>query len=295
MDRASISYIQGEFVYVEYVNGERIRFKLSENSTQKVEKASPTYILTESELDLICRILKGNESFQELEIAPSYFYQKKIERELNENGDIVREMLDQLKSKSEEFTPDTLIELGKKKVRAQKKYENFPGIYIIYNIDEYKYYIGKAERIFERAFKHFTQGGGSSKIYQDYLLGDKFSIHLIPLEKTPFSTLNELERNAISAYDSYHNGYNETPGNILDKPIFKHEDYEKVAELIMNKIKVTKWFPTLTNSKKRKNYTRLFLLEHNLPWDTHFYLTFPKMIMRHQVSSKSSYSKKVFL
>ncbi|WP_282137370.1 GIY-YIG nuclease family protein [Rossellomorea aquimaris] len=289
MNRESISYSNGEYVYIEYVNGERIRFKPSTNNTsQKVERASPVYILTENELNWISRVLKQNEPSCKLEIKPSYFYQKEIDRQLSENKENVRKKLDQLRVKLEGFTPEALIELRNNNIREQKRYKNFPGIYIIYNCNEDIYYIGKAEKIFDRSFAHFIKGKGSSDIYRDYYLGDKFRIHLIPIEKTSFLTLNELERNAISAYDSYQNGYNKTPGNILDKALFKNEDYEKVADLILDKIKETEWFLRLTNNRKRINYTRRFLSEHKLPEDTHFYLTFPKMIMLHQLARRSS-------
>lgn len=36
---------------------------------------------------------------------------------------------------------------------------------------------------------------------------------MIALENSGFSTLNELERNAIMTYDAYSHGYNKTRGN----------------------------------------------------------------------------------
>ena len=42
---------------------------------------------------------------------------------------------------------------------------------------------------------------------------DEFTIKMIALSESSFSTLNELERNTIMTYNSFATGYNKTRGN----------------------------------------------------------------------------------
>lgn len=71
---------------------------------------------------------------------------------------------------------------------------------------------GRGKKVFQRVNNHFT-GHGNGDVYADYKYGDNFTIKMIALENSGFSTLNELERNAIMAYDAYSQGYNKTRGN----------------------------------------------------------------------------------
>ena len=65
----------------------------------------------------------------------------------------------------------------------------------------------------DRVNTHFT-GRGNGDVYADYKYGDVFTIKMIALDRSGFSTLNELERYTISYYDAYHKGYNKTRGNL---------------------------------------------------------------------------------
>lgn len=89
---------------------------------------------------------------------------------------------------------------------------DFAGVYILYNQTKKMYYIGQGKKLFQRVNSHFT-GHGNGDVYADYKYGDKFTIKMIALEGSGFSTLNELERNAIRAYNAYSKGYNKTRGN----------------------------------------------------------------------------------
>lgn len=74
------------------------------------------------------------------------------------------------------------------------------------------YYVGQGQQVLNRVNAHFT-GKGNGDVYADYRYGDYFTIKMIALENSGFSTLNELERNTISTYNSFAAGYNKTRGN----------------------------------------------------------------------------------
>lgn len=84
-------------------------------------------------------------------------------------------------------------------------------------------------------------------IYIDYHSGDGFDISLIPIENTTYSSLDELEAYATGAYhaSAEYGGYNRTNGNIILKVNFKNDELEKVASLILNRIKGTITFQPL--------------------------------------------------
>ena len=86
------------------------------------------------------------------------------------------------------------------------------GVYVIYNATRGMYYVGQAKRLYFRVNQHFT-GHGNGDVYADYKYGDIFTIKIIALANSGFSTLNELEKEAITYYDAYRRGYNKTRGN----------------------------------------------------------------------------------
>ena len=99
---------------------------------------------------------------------------------------------------------------GKRRITL---YDNeFAGVYILYNTTKNMYYVGQSKHVMSRIYSHLT-GHGNGDVYADYKYGDEFSIKLISLQGSGYSTLNALERDTISAYDSYANGYNKTRGN----------------------------------------------------------------------------------
>lgn len=87
------------------------------------------------------------------------------------------------------------------------------GVYIIYNKNKDMYYVGQATRLFFRVNQHFT-GHGNGDVYGDYKRGkDKFTIKLIPLVNSGYYDLDKLEKDLITKYNAYEDGYNKTHGN----------------------------------------------------------------------------------
>lgn len=257
-------------------------------------------MLTEDELNWVRSVLLD---YDPLEISPSYIHKKKTELEWFKNKGKVRKELDKLR-KMIKVTPQELIELKDKSVRGILGIKNFAGIYIIHNSVKDIYYVGQSESVFDRAYMHFVTNPEEIKgryeltvkfnlpeIYIDYSSGDEFNISLIPLENTSFSSLNELEGYAIVAYNSLvPDGYNRVMGNILDKPIFKNEDYEKAAKLLFDRIKETKgeeFLLTLTTQRKRIFYTYNLLLELELPDNLNFRKGLSTMIKEYNKANKS--------
>jgi hypothetical protein len=103
------------------------------------------------------------------------------------------------------------ILVGRGRRNYASKY-NFPGVYILHNVTKDKYYIGQGRQVLDRVNMHFT-GHGNGDVYADYKYGDIFTIKIIALANSGFSTLNELEKEAITYYDAYRSGYNKTRGN----------------------------------------------------------------------------------
>jgi hypothetical protein len=283
--RYFITYNEGDFIYVEYTNGERRRCNLISPTSKEFESIPPAYTFSEKELYWIKSVLDKYGTSPG--VSASYTYLKNKQAELRRNKEEVKRELDRIRFLQKKFTPEELKRLKSHPEREKEGYKDFSGIYVIYNTVRDKYYIGQAKRVFERVHKHFIESKGNPGVYSDYVSGDKFLINLLPIRQTCFSDLNELETNAISAYDSYKAGYNETPGNILDKPIFKHKDYEHVAELILDRVKDTQLFTRLTNKRDRISYARRFLAEYNLPPVAEFYLPFADKIKDYKQSLKN--------
>ncbi|MDB6354002.1 GIY-YIG nuclease family protein [Trichococcus sp. K1Tr] len=238
-------------------------------------------MLTESEISWIREVL-GDEPFGE--ISPSYFYRKDLEIERTQNKRRVRKELDSLRKEMPKYAPKDFYELKKKGTS-----EYLVGIYLIYNYDRDLYYVGKSKNMVNRVYEHFMLNMGSPELHEDYCSGEKFSISLIPLAKTSFSSLDDLEDYAIRAYDSLlPNGYNKIPGNIMVKPIYRNDDHKIISDLILNDIKETEEFFSLSNDKKRRNYIRDLLSELNLPQNWSFISSFMKAIKEYQKDYKKT-------
>ena len=116
-----------------------------------------------------------------------------------------------------EMTPEEFMEMRNTSFggRGRKSYaltQNFAGVYILYNKTKDMYYVGQGKQVLNRVNSHFT-GKGNGDVYADYKYGDEFTIRMIALENSGFKTLNELERNTISYYNAFADGYNKTRGN----------------------------------------------------------------------------------
>ena len=88
----------------------------------------------------------------------------------------------------------------------------FTGVYILHNTSKDLYYVGQSVRVFSRVKQHFT-GHGNGDVYADFKYGDSFTIKTIPLAGSGYQSLNDLERDAIEAFNAYTKGYNMTQGN----------------------------------------------------------------------------------
>lgn len=126
----------------------------------------------------------------------------------------IKEKINELANNILEVTPEEFFKIrnariGKKNISTNM---GFSGVYILYNSTKNMYYVGQGKNVLTRVNSHFT-GHGNGDVYADYKYGDKFTIKMIELEKSGFSTLNELERNTIMTYDAYSKGYNRTRGN----------------------------------------------------------------------------------
>lgn len=129
----------------------------------------------------------------------------------------IKKKIRKLSDNALEVTPEEFFRIrnasnggrGKKLISTQ---HDFAGVYILYNNTKNMYYVGQGKKVFQRVNNHFT-GHGNGDVYADYKYGDKFTIKMIALENSGFTTLNELERNTIATYDAYAKGYNKTRGN----------------------------------------------------------------------------------
>lgn len=127
----------------------------------------------------------------------------------------IRKKIRDLSNSALEVTPNQFFAIrtakGGRNRYISTSYD-FVGIYILYNTTKSKYYIGQSKRVFSRVNQHFT-GRGNGDLYADYKYGDRFTIKMVRLENSGFSSLNDLERCAIKTYNAYAKGYNKTRGN----------------------------------------------------------------------------------
>ena len=143
------------------------------------------------------------------QFAPKYHKRKGMR--------LVRDRMDCLASSQISMTPENFMRLrnasagGRGNPHVSNRY-NFAGVYILFNQTRQMFYVGQAQRVFDRVYQHFT-GKGNGDVYADYKYGQQFLIQMIALKNPDFSSLNELERYMIHRYDAYYSGYNKTRGN----------------------------------------------------------------------------------
>ena len=90
--------------------------------------------------------------------------------------------------------------------------DNFTGVYILHNETKNMYYVGQATKIFDRVNNHFT-GRGNGDVYADYKYKNIFTIKLLPLAKSEFTSLDKMEKYYINKFNANTKGYNKTAGN----------------------------------------------------------------------------------
>lgn len=91
------------------------------------------------------------------------------------------------------------------------KYENYVGVYVVYNKTRDMHYVGQATRTVDRLKNHLT-GHGNGDVYADYKYGDEMYISVLPYDLS-YGTLNDMEADFIEYFDACANGYNKTKGN----------------------------------------------------------------------------------
>ena len=113
----------------------------------------------------------------------------------------IKKQIRGLSNNTLEMTPEEFFRMRKTSFggRGRPSYaltQNFAGVYILHNKTKNMYYVGQGQQILNRVNAHFT-GKGNGDVYADYKYGDVFTIRMIALKNSGFSTLNELERNTI--------------------------------------------------------------------------------------------------
>lgn len=85
------------------------------------------------------------------------------------------------------------------------------GIYILYNENKDKYYVGQAKQINKRIKDHFA----IEDIAKDYLNNDVIKVKYLTLnELNDDYRLDHIEKAAIEAFNADKSGYNKTKGNV---------------------------------------------------------------------------------
>lgn len=96
----------------------------------------------------------------------------------------------------------------------KSRYGEKTGVYILINKTKGLNYVGQSVKAIQRVSAHLS-GRGNGDVYADFKYGDTFYVKIIPLNKTNYNTLDELERAMIETYGSYRHGYNKTRGNTV--------------------------------------------------------------------------------
>lgn len=89
-----------------------------------------------------------------------------------------------------------------------------PGVYILHNLTNNKYYVGQSVTVAKRAYAHLS-GKGNGDVYADFKYNHNFTVQFVLLENAPqnIRTLNQLEKHMITRFDAFRRGYNRTRGN----------------------------------------------------------------------------------
>lgn len=129
----------------------------------------------------------------------------------------IDKQIDELANNTIEMTPEEFMKMrrasfGGKGHPSYALKRNFTGVYILYNKSKDMYYVGQGKQVLNRVNAHFT-AKGNGDVYADYKYGNIFTVRIIALENSGFTSLDELERYTIARYDAFSKGYNKTRGN----------------------------------------------------------------------------------
>lgn len=79
---------------------------------------------------------------------------------------------------------------------------DFAGIYIIFNKQRRKYYVGHSEEVI-RAVEGQFQGYGNKEIYRDYQRECSFTVKAFSLKNSRFSSLNQQKSDYLKIHKNY--------------------------------------------------------------------------------------------
>jgi len=123
----------------------------------------------------------------------------------------VRRRIRALASGRVEMTPEAFLAARRASFGSVGEKE-FAGVYVLHNSTRDKYYVGQGQRVLSRVTQHFS-GHGNGDVYADWSYGDAFTIRTIALRGSGYRSLDDLERDTITAFSAYDDGYNRTRGN----------------------------------------------------------------------------------
>lgn len=125
----------------------------------------------------------------------------------------LRNRISSLADRSAPMRAEEFLEMrGRLRAARMLSESEFTGVYILHNVSKGRYYVGQSVRVLTRINQHLT-GHGNGDVYADFKYGDSFTVSTIPMQGSGYQSLNDLERDAITAYDAKNHGYNMTRGN----------------------------------------------------------------------------------
>ena len=148
-------------------------------------------------------------------LVAMYLYYRYGDEHLNVKSDHSNNHLSDKDQDYRRIITENLLEVSPKRFFQLKNIGvnyDFEGVYILHNRTKDIYYVGQGKHVHQRVTAHFS-GRGNGDVYADYKYGDEFTIKMVELENSGYTTLNELERHMIRAYNAYTKGYNKTQGN----------------------------------------------------------------------------------
>lgn len=140
------------------------------------------------------------------DVTVSWSYSTPAGRKYYENSKSIRIDFEKMGQ-----TPEDFVDLATwEKFEAYKC--NYTGIYIMYNADNGKYYVGQAKNVAKRVLQHIN-GKGNPDLYYDMRNGDNISVHTENLSESEYDNLDEFESEMIRIYEASTKGYNRNKGN----------------------------------------------------------------------------------
>lgn len=118
---------------------------------------------------------------------------------------LFRRKLKKIVENAEECTVDEFFTI-------KSSANDFVGVYVLYNKTKDMFYVGQSKNVYKRVSNHLN-GKGNGDVYADFKYGNHFTIRVIPLAGSGYTSLNQLERHYIDYYKAFSKGYNKNRGN----------------------------------------------------------------------------------